>query len=270
MGFLIGCCLMITTFNPLSKSFDITQQIFKNPINFVESFFIKSPLPTQTRKTKSYTIALVGDSMTQFFGTADPFNNALKKYYPGKEFGILNFGIGATNILSVPDRLKKETKRLSETLPPVLSTRPDIILLESFGNNPLSQFPLKEGLKKQEETLDQIVKIIKEKSPQTVLVFYTTVSPFKDRYAEGVTILTTEERRKWANERIAYIKNHAEYAKAHKIPLIDGYEKSLNEKGEPNIDYINTNDFIHPSVTGIQFLSDTLADKIFSSQIIPN
>ena len=265
---VIGCCLLV--FNFFNFNLDQTFN-FLEPIKLsFESFFHKNPLPIQTEKAKSYTIAMVGDSMTQFFGSAEVLKASLKKYYPDREFGILNFGIGSTNILSVPDRLTKESKRENETLPPILDAKPYILFLESFGNNPLSHLKINEGLKKQTETLDQIVKIIKEKQPNTVLVFVATIAPSKERYAEGVTNLMPDQRRQWAEERMSYIENHINYAKSHNIPLVNVYKKSFNEKGEANIDYVNSVDFIHPSVTGIQFIGDQIADKVYKDQIIRN
>ena len=40
--------------------------------------------------------------------------------------------------------------------------------------------------------------------------------------------LSPEQRKEWANERTAYIKNHIEYARSHNIPLINIFEKSLS------------------------------------------
>lgn len=268
MGFSITCCVVVFTLFSFNLN-QLVDQVFEPPVSFLKSLFSTNNLPKSTKDTKSYTLALVGDSMTQYLGTADELRNALKTYYPNKEFGILNFGIGSTSILSVPERLKEESQRVNETLPPILDTKPDIIFLESFGNNPLSQFSLEEGLKKQTETLDQTIKIIKENNPNTVLVFIATIAPSKERYAEGVVNLSTDQRVRWAEERIAYIKNHIEYSKLHNIPLVNIYEKSLNNQGDGNIDYINTHDFIHPSPSGIKFISQQIAENVFSNKIIP-
>lgn len=263
-GFLAGALLFSNLLNSNLSNF------FDQPVNFLRSFFADNPLAVQVKPAKSYTIALVGDSMTESLGTADPLRDALKSYYPDKGFGILNFGIGSTSILSVPDRLKSESKKGSDTLPSILATRPEIILLESFGNNPLSDMPLDEGLKKQTETLNQILKIIRENNPDTVLVFVATIAPSKAKYADGVVDLSPGQREKWAEERIAYINNHIEFAKSHKIPVINIYERSLDDKGDADITYLSTQDFIHPSALGIQLISQQIADYIFKQQIIPN
>lgn len=262
-----ACCLLLFSFTSLNPQ-HFFEKVFIQPLNIIKSIF-GTGLPTQAKAQKSYIFALVGDSMTQFLGSGTDLDKDLKKYYPSSEFSILNYGYGATNILSVPDRLKIVTSRGSEALPAILDKKPDIIFLESFGNNPLSQFPLSEGLKKQEEALDNIIKIIKEKKPDTVLIFIATAAPVRDRYGEGVVNLSTEQRRKWADERIAYIKNHIKYAKDHKIPLINVYQKSLDKNGEGSIDYINSYDFIHPSPTGILFISQQIADFIYKKRVLP-
>ncbi|MDP3733194.1 MAG: SGNH/GDSL hydrolase family protein, partial [Candidatus Daviesbacteria bacterium] len=167
-----------------------------------------------------------------------------------------------TNILSLPDRLQNLTNYNGRISEPILNTDFDLILIESFGHNPLSQYSLDEGLKKHNEVLDQAIEMIKQRQPRARVILLATIAPHADRYAEGVANLTTEERKKWAKERISYIENHIDYAKLHKLPVIDA-------RGGGNIDYINTNDFIHPSVTGIQFISKEIADFIFKNRVLP-
>ena len=246
------------------------EKTFAGPIYLAKSnISILNAVNPPVKPSNSYSILLLGDSMMQFLGDGSDLKNYLKKYYPKKQINVLNYGFGSTNILSVPERLKKDTIRGSETLPPILEREFDVIFIESFGNNPLSDMLLEEGLKKQTEALDQIVKIIKTEKPESAIIFMATVSPNRERYAEGTVNLTTEERRKWADERITYIKNHIEYAKVHKIPLLNVFEKSLDLSGDGNIDYINSQDFIHPSPTGILFISQEIADFIFKKRILP-
>lgn len=203
--------------------------------------------------------------MTQALGSGETISPTLRKYYPNKELHILNYGIGSTSILTLPDRLTKGAIRGNETLLPILDKDFDLILIESFGNNPLSNLSLENGLKKQEEALDQSLKLIKEKKPKSRVVFIATIAPNRERYAEGVVNLSTEERRKWADERISYIKNHIKYAKEHKIALIDLYDKSLDKAA----DYINNSDFIHPSNAGLTFMGEEIANFIVSKRILP-
>ncbi|MBI4036900.1 SGNH/GDSL hydrolase family protein [Candidatus Daviesbacteria bacterium] len=211
---------------------------------------------------------MVGDSMTEKLGNSDELRTYLKKYYPNKTFEILNYGFGSTNILSVQDRLEKETF-YNRTFRPILDIAFDLILIESFGHNPLSQFPLDEGLKKQTEALDKIVATIKRGNSSAKIVFVATIAPSLTRYGEGQVNLDPEKRAQWAKERIAYIQNHISYANSHQIPVINIYEKSLDGEQGGNLDYISTVDFIHPSSSGVYLISEEIAKFIFENQVLP-
>lgn len=230
---------------------------------------IKVNTKTKVKYPQDYTIVMVGDSMTERLGNSDELMGYLKKYYPNKTFQILNYGFGSTNILSIEDRLKRQTY-YGRVFMPILDIAFDLILIESFGHNPLSEFPLNEGLKKQTEALDKIVTLIQKETPKAKIVFVATISPNKRRYGEGEVDLSPEKRLEWANERIAYIKNHIEYAQSHQIPIINIYEKSLNKDGDGNLDYISSLDFIHPSPSGVYFISENIAKFIFENKILPN
>src|SRR5690606_4097851 len=56
-----------------------------------------------------YTIVLLGDSMTESLGNADELRGYLNEYFPDKTFEVLNYGYGATNILSAKERLTQTT-----------------------------------------------------------------------------------------------------------------------------------------------------------------
>lgn len=259
---LICCAFLFNLFN--SSPFISFERTFAGPI-----YQIKKIFNPQTIKPKdSYIIVLVGDSMTDALGSGLELKKHLGQYYPGKKFEIKNFSVGSTNILTLPDRLQNLTNYNGRITEPALNTDFDIIIIESFGHNPLSQYSLQDGLKKHNETLDKARSMIKQRRPAALVVLLATIGPHSERYAEGVVNLSPEERKKWAKERVAYIKNHIDYAHAHKIPLINIYEKSLDTKGEANIDYIST-DFIHPSVTGVDLISKEIADFIFNKRIIP-
>lgn len=220
------------------------------------------------KNSPDYRVAFVGDSMTEYLGNFDELRSYLRKYYPNKKFLLLNYGFSSTNILSVPDRLEKATDHSGRIFEPINDIPFDLILIESFGNNPLSEYSITEGLKKQTEVLDKIINILTQKHPKSSIVFVATISPSKERYGEGVLNLLPEEKKRWVDERIAYIKNHINYAKAHNIPLINIFEKSLDQKGDGNINYLNSNDYIHPSPTGIYFISQQIAAFIYKNKLI--
>lgn len=241
------------------------------PLLLIIYFFQKQVFPDKTvlGQAKSTnpnpTIVFVGDSMTEYLGNFDELRGYFKKHYPDKEFLLLNYGFGSTNILSVPDRLEKASDHAGRIFQAINDIPFDLILIESFGHNPLSEHPLEEGLKMQTETLDKIITIITQKHPKSSIIFVATIAPNKNRYAEGSVNLTDDKRRQWAEERVAYIKNHIEYAKNQNIPLINIYEASLDESGTGNINYINSNDFIHPSPTGVYFISEQIAKFLYKN-----
>lgn len=222
---------------------------------------------THKSNPKQYTFVFLGDSMTEYLGNFDELRADLNKYYPDQKFLLLNYGYSSTNILSAQDRIEKESSHSGRIFQPINNIPFDYIFIESFGHNPLSQYPLDQGLKMQNEALDKLIATISQKHPRSSIIFVATIAPNRDRYGEGVVNLTTEERQKWADERSAYIQNHINYAKSHGIPLVDIYDKSL-KNGTGNIDYVNTNDFIHPSPTGIYFISQELADFIHSNKLL--
>ena len=217
---------------------------------------LKSSQPT------NYLLVLVGDSMTEYLGNSDELRAYLKKYYPNQTFDILNYGFGSTNILSVETRLQEKTFYHREFMP-ILDIAFDVILIESFGHNPLSQYPLEEGLRQQTEALERIVKLINKENPKAKIVFIATISPNKKVYAYRKVDLSDEQREKWAEERIAYIKNHMEFARSRNIPLVNVFDKSLNEDGDGNLEYISDADYIHPSPNGVILISKEIADLIF-------
>jgi lysophospholipase L1-like esterase len=228
---------------------------------------IKVAGKSRVKYPQDFTIVMVGDSMTEKLGNSDEIRANLKKYYPDKTFEVLNYGFGSTNILSVQDRLEKKTF-YSREFRPVLEIYFDLILIESFGNNPLSEFSLSEGLQKQNEALDKIVEKLKKENPKAKIAFIATIAPNKWRYGEGAVELDAGQKTAWVKERVAYIKNHIEYAQTHGIPLINVFEKSLNSDGEGNLDYLAREDYIHPSPNGVYLISDEIAKVIFDQNLL--
>ena len=257
---------------------DSYQRLLPNE-DFIESFNLRKPLtiisekgiilakiysnlnkPTKN-KSSGYTLVFVGDSMTEYLGNFDELQNYLKKYYPDNKFLLLNYGFGSTNILSVQDRLEKDSTHSGRIFQAMNNIPFDLILIESFGHNPLSEYPLNKGLRKQTEALDKIISTLRQKHSESTIVFIATIAPNSENYGYGAVSLLPEQRKQWVEERVAYIKNHIEYAKSKNIPLINIYQESLKD-GTGNIDYISSKDSIHPSSTGIYFISEQIADFI--------
>lgn len=223
---------------------------------------------TLVKYPQDFTLVLLGDSMTERLGNSDEIREGIVKNYPGKTVEVLNYGFGSTNITSALDRLTTETEHHGRKFQPILNIDFQLILIESFGHNPLSQYSLEEGLKIQTETLDKIVKTITDEGRGDKIVFVGTIAPNTKTYAQNTVELTSEKRAEWAKERMAYIQNHLQYAKSHNIPVIDIYSASLDNNGDGKTVYIDSVDNIHPSPSGIVFISNQIAKSIADLQLL--
>jgi len=256
----------LITILPIAKLLPIN-----TPVPTIKVYkLIDQYVPPKIATASSYTLIFLGDSMTEALGENFDFLRLdLAKYYPKKVFGLFNYGFGSTNILSIQDRLDNSTTYLGKDFPAILDRYFDIILIESSGTNPLSEFPLAIGLQKQTTALDIMVAKIADTHPNSLIIFIATIAP-SQLYGKGVVNLSPAMRIQWANERRAYIENHISYAKRHNIPLINIYEKTLDKNGVTFTKYINTGNYIHPSVKGITLISQTIADYLYQNNILLN
>lgn len=229
--------------------------------------------PPKIEKKDVYNVFMVGDSMTHALGprggTMSEFINEL--YKADHIFiSIDNYARGSANILDIDEQLNKQTTYWDSTFEPLLSREFDLILVESFGYNPLSQFGIEEGIKKQNQALTELMTTLVSTHPNSAVVFVATIAPSKEKYAQNILLnIPVEDRSRQAEERMTYIKNHISFAQAHNIPVVNIYEKSLNQKGDGNLKYINPSDYIHPSAEGIDFIGHEIANFIYENQILP-
>ena len=271
---LLAIAFVLYRIRPLSKVnvSKITPTEKPTPTPFVFTSYSAPKIESK----KVYKIVLIGDSMTAALGPhggelSEYMNNLYKKTSADPQRIIIDNYAKSSNILVVDEELLWKTTVSEYTLQPLLSTDFDLILIESYGYNPLSQFGLEEGLRQQNNSLDKLMAKIITARPQAAIIFITTIAPNIANYAKNTQPNNSDaERSKLAQERIAYLKNHNEYAKMHKIPLINIYEKSLTGNGDGDMKYINTTDDIHPSFQGVTFISHQIADFIHDNQILPN
>lgn len=221
-----------------------------------------------------YKIVMVGDSMTEVLGIhggklSEDLNSLFQSTPGHQKILIDNYAVGSKSLLELTGMMTGKVTNPNDSLEPLLSTQFDMILIESFGYNPLSQLGLENGQKEQTKILQQNVELLLRTHPNAVIVFVATIAPNKATYAKEVVVQSLEGRAAEAQERMDYIQNHMKYAKAHNIPLIDIYDKSLTQNGDGNLLYINPSDHIHPSFAGIDFISSEIANWIYNSQILP-
>lgn len=243
---------------------NLNGKFLRSPISY--QFPYKNPV---IEKKRSYRTVIVGDSIVNSLGVnANTLREKLIEYYPDSEFVNYNYGYPSTNILSFPARLIEGGDGSQFENHPILRQGFDLIIIESFGYNPLSDYPLDDGLSKQSEILENSVRKILEEKPNAALAFMTPIAPSKSNFAKFSRDLSPEERVRWVEERIAYIENHKRFAGEKGIPVIDVYTASLSPDGSANEVYIS-DDFIHPSEEGIELISQEIADYIYENQIFP-
>lgn len=255
----------------------------ENPITVVPTptriptptpFIFTTYAPPKINKKDVYKIAMIGDSMTVSLGPhgggMSEYMNSLYKKENGSQGIIIDNYSVSSSILTVDNQITQKATRSEYTFGPLLSGDYEILLIESFGYNPLSEFGVEGGIQKQNEVLGELMwKLITQK-PNMVIIFVATIAPNIDSYGSSTQPNTVAaDRIKQAEERIAYIKNHIEYAKSHNIPLINIYEKSLTENGDGDKKYINQNDDIHPSFLGTEFIGLEIGKFIYDNQILP-
>lgn len=218
---------------------------------------------------QDYTIVLLGDSMTEILGNADELRGYLNEYFPEKTFEVLNYGYGSTNILSAKERLTQITHHAGRDFRPILDIDFDYLIIESFGHNPLSEYPLEEGLRKQTGALDDIFQLISTESAKEKLVFLSTIGTNKNNYAKNAKKeLTPDQRKEWALERDRYIQNHLSQAKFYGLPGIDVFNPSLDSNGNVKSFLVRDIDNIHPSPKGVMFISKKIADFLVTNKLI--
>ncbi len=220
-------------------------------------------------KNQSYRIIIVGDSIV---GSLGPNANTLRldliKYYPDSEFVTYNYGYPSTSVLSLYPRLTQTTKNGPTENMAILKQVFELIIIESFGYNPLSEYTLAEGLQKQNEELERSVREILKQRPNAALAFLTPIAFDPENFARSTRDLSPTVRKQWVEERIAYINNHKKFAQEKSIPVIDVYNASLKENGEVDPKFIS-DDFVHPSQAGIELISKTIADYIYRNEVFP-
>jgi len=238
-------------------------------------FIFRSYTAPVIEKKQVYTIVMIGDSMTAALGPhggglSEYINLLYKKNAQDPQRIIMdNFAI-SSNILAVNDQLNQKAAIGGYTFGPLLSEDFDLILVESYGYNPLSQFGIEGGLKQQNLALDALMKTLITTHPHAAIVFVATIAPNLENYAKKIQPdQSAEDRAKGVEERIAYIKNHIQYAISHNIPLINIFQKSLTENGDGNMIYINPTDDIHPSFVGVDFIGHEIGNFIHDNNILP-
>lgn len=223
--------------------------------------------PLGSPRKSFYTIALLGDSMTDTLGHDLPhLKNLLQNEYPQVNFALLNYGFGATDMLSGLSRLTSSTTYLGVYYPPLLSYQPDVIVVESFAYNHWGGE--KSDLDHQWITIAKIIDTIKEKSPDSKIILASSIAPDYKTFGDGA--LNWPENLKWDAALItkAYLQNMVNFGTSEKYPLADAYHPSLNSEGNGQELYINQGDHLHPSDEGKILYSQKIVEAIKNNNLL--
>lgn len=231
-----------------------------------------TPTPTiAPRKTKksAMTISLIGDSMIDTLGPeAGGLANKLHATYPSTTFTIINHGVGAENIDSGLKRLTNGYTYLGNSRPSVVSQKPDVIIIESFGYNPYSY---DEGaLTKHWLQLSAIVDVIKQQLPETKIMIAATIAPNWNVFGDGAPFVNfnAESKKKKVETIKSYIDNAVKFAKSQHLPLADAFHPTMDSSGNGKLGYINGGDHIHYSDSGRSYMASILTNAIVANKLL--
>ncbi len=235
---------------------------------------VATPTPTPTppplvTKKKSYTIAVLGDSMVDTLGPGVPhLKTKLSSLYPATTFTILNYGVGGTNIDYGIERITSGYTYLGNSIPSLTSTHPDLVVLESFGYNP---FPdANGGVDRHWIALSKAIDTLRASIPGVKIVIGVTIAPNSKTFGDGAAGLAFSLQDK--SERTTIIKEYlastAKFAQSQHLPLADAYHASLDGNGDGILSYINGGDHIHYSDAGRALFAQKVAGAIAGNHLL--
>ncbi|MBI4066616.1 SGNH/GDSL hydrolase family protein [Candidatus Gottesmanbacteria bacterium] len=228
-----------------------------------------SPPQLRTTKKPFYTVAFLGDSMTDTLGAdLGLVRDELSRVYPFTSFRLLNYGVGGENIVSGLERVIADTVYLGVLRPSLVSQNPDVIVIESFAYNP---FPFEIGaLEHHWLSLAYLVDAIRANIPDSRIVIAATIAPNSKIFGDGAPGVAFLPEDKWQRTQTIkrYLENATRFAQSENIALADAYHPSLDTTGEGRLIYINPGDHIHYSDAGRQMFARTVVDTIVSRKLL--
>lgn len=226
--------------------------------------------PEERRTKKPFMkVAFLGDSMIDTLGTDLRFiRDELIRIYPKTTFTLINYGVGGENIISGLQRVIGETEYLGEPRLPLISTHPDVVVIESFAYNPFS-FEIG-ALEQHWLSLAYIIDALRANLPDTKVVIAATIAPNSKVFGDGAAGLSFGLQDKIERTRTIkqYLENAIRFAQSEHLPLADAYHPSLDSTGDGKTLYINPGDHIHYSDAGRQLFARTVADTIAVNKLL--
>lgn len=223
-----------------------------------------TPTPTSipTPSKKSYTIAIIGDSMAETMGDSiDYLQTSIKKKYPTTGFAMYNYGIGSENIEEGLARFDKPFDHGNRHYVSLTGLKPDILIIGSYAYNPLVPF----DKNKHYRDLIELGTRAKQVSPNTKVYLLAEIAPLAKGFGTGPGGVNwpADLANSQAEKIVEQMQNVFVAARDLDLPLIDVYNASLvsgSEYGQEQ--YVGTHDHIHPSVLGQIFTADIITETL--------
>lgn len=229
---------------------------------------LPTPTPSRTRKS-SYTIALLGDSMIDTLGPDAPhLKSKLNARYPGISFQIINYGVGGTNIDYGLERITSNYQYLGRDVPALVTTHPDIVVVESFGYNPYS---FENGaIDTHWLALAAIVDKLKAHLPGVKIIIAATIAPDAKTFGDGASGISFSPDDKWKRVDVIkkYLDSTVKFAQSQRLPLADAFHPSLGADGNGKQIYINPGDHIHYSDAGRELFANAVTSAITANRLL--
>lgn len=211
------------------------------------------------KPAKSYSIALIGDSMIETMGEQTEYlQKSLSAKYPNFEFKLYNYGIGAQNVEQGLNRFNQPFSYKTRNYPPLTEVKPDILIVGSFSYNP---FPEHDRAKHQ-RLLQSLINQARGSAKKVYLL--AEIAPLKTGFGEGPGGINWPQARAelQAIQIIELLENAVNLAKMENVPLINAFQASKVDGNYGNKQYVNSHDGIHPSVKGHIFMANFIANTL--------
>lgn len=218
-----------------------------------------TPEPIRLSKN-SYSIAIIGDSMVDTMGERlEYLEHALKKKYPNVNFTLYNFGQGAQNVEDGLARLHNRLDHQDRRYPSLDEIKPDVLIVGSFSYNPFSPH----DPERYKSSLSRFINEAKTISGQTYVL--AEIAPLKVGFGKGPGGVNWDDNTSYqqATKIIEQMETAIAVSQSESLPLINAFNPSQaggDKSGNPK--YVNSNDGIHPSVLGHEFMADIIANSL--------
>ncbi len=213
-----------------------------------------TPIPIKSHAKNEYTIAVYGDSMEDTMGERlEYLEHSIKAAYPGVEFHLYNYGIGSQNVEEGLARWDSPLDYKDRHYPPIVTLKPDIIILGSYAYNPFSPY----NRDRHWLGLTHLIQAAQKVTPNVYVL--AEIAPLRNNFGKGPNGVNwdTQTAFEHSGEIIELLENAIGLSKTLNVPLIDAYDPS---KGHPK--YTNPSDGIHPSVQGHEFIANIITNTI--------